>query len=99
MFRNGGLVHNRPKHAEGADGLEELIEVDRLDDEGVDAEVVTFDEVLFLARGGEHDDGDVAKGGVGLDLAQDFEPVDPGHFQVEQNDAGKASFAIGKLPR
>jgi hypothetical protein len=38
-----------------ADGLDELLEVDRLDDVAVDAQLVTLHDVALLRGGGEYD--------------------------------------------
>src|SRR5215813_12672856 len=40
------LVDDRPEDADAADGLDELLEDDRLDDVGVGAEAVGLDDVL-----------------------------------------------------
>src|SRR5690606_4860902 len=66
------LVEQEPVEAQRAHRLLELVEVYRLDDVAVDAEVVALHLVPLLVRGGHHDDGDPAGAGVGLDLAQDL---------------------------
>ena len=88
------LVDNGPEHAEVPDGLDELGEIDRLDHKGVDAEIITQHQVAFLARGREHDDGDVVHGGITLERAQHLEAIDARHFQVQQDDAGQPGRAV-----
>src|ERR1700693_4026712 len=80
------LVKENPEEADLPDGIDELLEADRLDDVGVDAEPVAFDEVPLLPRGRQHDDGEVSQRLVGLDPAQYLQAVHPRHLQVEQED-------------
>src|SRR5690349_20800454 len=56
VFVGAGLVQEEPVEADDARGFVELLEVDRLDDVAVDAEVVTLDRVLIEARRRQHDD-------------------------------------------
>src|SRR4051812_32803896 len=46
-----GLVEHGPEHAEVGDRADELLELDRLDHVGVDAQLVALDDVRFLLRG------------------------------------------------
>ena len=52
-------------------------------------------EVFFLFGGGEDDDGNYPGPLVGADAAQDFEPVDLGELQVEQDERRVALVARG----
>lgn len=54
----GRLIDHRPEESELADGLDELVEIDRLDNVGIHTQAVTLDQVLLLPGGGEHDNGD-----------------------------------------
>jgi hypothetical protein len=36
---------------------------------------------------------------IGFDLAQNFQAIDPWHFQVEQNDARQAIRPAGEIAR
>jgi hypothetical protein len=84
------FVDDGPEAADLADGIEELSEIDRFDDVSVDAELVAADEVLFFAGAGEDDDRDMFESGVGFHVAEYFEAVHFGHFEVEQDDDGMA---------
>src|SRR3989449_8537987 len=64
------LVDDRPECAELFDGLDKLLEIDRLHHVGVHAQFVTLHQVLFLARGGEDDQWDRLQFVVLLDGAQ-----------------------------
>ena len=90
------LVDERPEHAEALDGLDEALEVHRLDHVGVHAEVVAGDEVLLLARRGEDDDRQALERRVAADLAQHLEPVLARHLDVEQHDRRVAGLAVGE---
>jgi len=59
---------------------------DGLADVGVGTEAVGGVEVCVLFGGGEDDDGDQPGALVGADTADDFEPIDLGKFQVEQDE-------------
>ena len=91
------MVEEEPVEAELADGFEEFGEVDGFADVAVAAEGVAGEEVLFLAGGGEDDDGEELGAVVLADAAEDFEAVDFGEFEVEEDDGGAdgAALAIG----
>ncbi len=55
-MRGGFLLRHLPEHAQILNGFEERVEVHRLDDERIHAQLVAADQVAFLARGGEHHD-------------------------------------------
>lgn len=76
---------------EGVETGEEFAVGEGLGDVVVGAAVEAGDAFLFAATGGEHHDGDVA---AGADAAEDFEAVDAGEHDVEDDDvdAGAEGF-------
>src|SRR5919197_1467217 len=84
------LIDDGPEHAGASDGVDELLETHRLHHVGIDAQLIAFHEVRLLARGGQHHHRDHLQLGIGLDIAQHFEPVLLRHLQVEQYHDGKA---------
>src|SRR6478672_6084289 len=88
------LVEDGPEHAEVLDGFEERVEVDRLHDKSVDAEFVASQQVAFLTRRGEHDDGNLPLLAVGLDLFENLQAVDLRQLQVEKHHGRIAGRAL-----
>ena len=93
---DGRFVEDRPKSAEEFDGVDELVKVDWFDHVGIDPELVTGHEILFFSGGSHDDHGDDFEFGVAFDLAEDFDAVDFGHFQIEKNHPGLVIGAMGK---
>src|SRR3954470_20417125 len=89
-----GPVHDGPVDAELGHFLDELVELDRLDDVAVDAELVAAHDVVLLRAGGQHDDRDQAGPVVLAYLAQHLDPVHLGHLQVEQHQLRIAALAL-----
>src|SRR5689334_3270616 len=71
--------------------MNEFFEADGFDHVRVHAEVVTVHQVLFLARGGEHNDGNAAQFFRSANNAEHLQAVDLGKFEVEEHD-GRVSF-------
>lgn len=46
------------------------------------------DAVHFVGLGGEHDDGDVLRGGVGFESLTDLKPAHAGEHQIEHDERG-----------
>src|SRR6185312_13517963 len=63
-----------------------LCEVNRFADIAVDAQTIASDDIALLIRRSEDNNGKHAGLLIFADLAQHFEAVDFGQFQVEQND-------------
>ena len=82
-----GFVHNGPKRAELADGVDEGAKVDRLHDVRIRAELVAADQILFLARRCQHDDGDRLQRIVRFQGAQHVETVDFRHLQIQEENS------------
>ena len=82
------FVDDRPERAHLLHGVDEILKFQRLDDIGIDAELVAADQILLLARGGHHHDGNHLERRVALDLTQHLEPVDLGELQVEEEQGG-----------
>jgi hypothetical protein len=78
-----------------ADRPHELIDVDRLCDVGVGVQLVALEDVFLRGGGGEHDHGDVAEVGVGLDLLEQLAAVVLGQIQVEQDQVGLGRVGVG----
>src|SRR5882762_2865480 len=85
---NGRLVENGPEQTELLNRVDQLLEVNRLDDVGIDPKLIALHEVLLFAGGGEDDDRNRFHLFVALDLAKHLHAIDLGHFQVEQDDGG-----------
>src|SRR5207248_9433817 len=82
------LVEEHPVQAQLADGLGELLEVDRLDDVAVDAQLVTLHDVALFAGGGEHDHREGPRLWIGLDAAQHLHAIDQRQLEIEQDHRG-----------
>src|SRR5437588_4354099 len=78
-------VEQHPVEAQRADGVGELLKIDRLDDVAVDPQFVAGLEIVILVRRGQHDHGDLLGPGIPLDPAEHFDPVDLGELQVEKD--------------
>src|ERR1700722_19776650 len=68
-------VDHRPKSAKLLDGIDELVEVNRLDHVGIHAQPVACHQVFFFVRGREDNYGNQLELVIGLDLPQNFQPV------------------------
>src|SRR6185437_8188602 len=80
------LVDQQPIHADLIDRPVELLEIDRLHDVGIGAELVGLAEVALFPRRGQHHHRDRPGARVAFDLLQHFGAVDLGQFQIEQQD-------------
>src|SRR5690606_17454121 len=80
------LVDQCPENSELADRRDELIEVDRLYNISVGAQLISVHQIVLLARGRENDDGKHSRCPVGPDLPQRLETVNARHLQIEQDD-------------
>src|SRR5215217_6316985 len=96
--RVGQFHYLEPVLAECPHHLDEPLELHRLGDEGVHAEVVGAVDVLLGLRGREDDDRDGAQAGVAFDFAQRLAPVHARHVQVEQYQARPRRFALAREP-
>ena len=84
----GRLIDQSPKDSELADRGNKLIEVHRFYNIGVCTQLISFDEIIFLARGRQDDNWQNTEPGVGPNLTQRLESVDSGHFEIEHDDRG-----------
>ena len=73
----------------------ELVEIDRLADEIVGAELERGFDIVELRVGGDHDDG--AGVAVFLELIENFDAGEVGHAHVEQDEIG--GFMLRQLER
>ncbi len=69
------------------DGDVELVEIDRLADKVVSAELERGFDIVELRIGGDHDDG--AGVATFLELIEDFDAGEVGHAHVEQDEIGR----------
>src|SRR5439155_22902868 len=83
--RRRRLVEDRPEQPEALDGLDEVGEGDWLDYVGVHVQPVTLDDVALLTGGSEDYNRQRRQAGVGANTAENLEPVDLGHLDVEKN--------------
>src|SRR5262249_14872368 len=83
---SGGLGE-RPVALQRLHGLHEALELDRLHDVPGRAELVGVAAVAGVLRGGDDDHRNRAQLRVRFQLAQEFEPAEVGHAEVEQDDA------------
>src|SRR5438876_10889533 len=70
------LVHCHPVETEVGDGLHEAVELDRLHDIAVHAELITFHPIALLGGRSDHHDGDSLCPFVALRLPQHLDAVD-----------------------
>ncbi len=77
--------------------MDELIEIDRFDNIGIDAQLVPTKQVTFLPRGSQNDHRNSVQRRIGSYLAQHFEPVNFRHFDVKQHHGRMAARAIRKI--
>src|SRR5687768_4603765 len=89
VLLTGETVEQQPVEAELADGFDELLELDGLDDVAVHAEAVALDQIALFLGGGQDDDRGALGSLVALDLAQHFQAVDLRQLEVEKDDFGK----------
>src|SRR5262249_28553472 len=82
------LVHDGTEYAHPRDRVPELVEVDRLHDIGVHAELVAPHHVLLFMGGGQHHHGNHPQPLVGLDPLQHLQPIDLRQLEIEQHDRG-----------
>src|SRR6266852_6151809 len=75
-----GLVHPQPVKTQLLDDLAELVEIHRLLNVTVRAQVVAVDQILFFPRRGEDNHGDDFRVRVIFDRAQHFQTIDLGEF-------------------
>lgn len=73
---------------EGFDAGDEFELVDGFGEEVVGAGFDAAFDVAEFVEGGDHEDGDVAGFGVGLEAAADFEAGHAGHHDVEEDEVG-----------
>lgn len=73
---------------EGFDAGDEFELVDGFGEEVVGAGFDAAFDVAEFIEGGDHEDGDVAGFGVGLEAAADFEAGHAGHHDVEEDEVG-----------
>jgi len=69
-------VEQQPVEPKVSDGNNELVKFHRFNDIAVHTQAVTFDDILFLIRGGENDDRDDLGARITFRRPQDFQPVD-----------------------
>jgi hypothetical protein len=95
-----GLVEECPEDTKILNSLEEFREFNRLDDKCVHTQFVAANQVLFLARGRQHHDGDMPQHIIALDPLQNLKPVDFREFQVKKDysriAAGSLTMGAGR---
>ena len=92
--------HGQPEALDGAHRSQEAIEVDRLGDVGIGAELVAAHDVVLRNRAREHDDRRPAQLPVGLALAQDLHAALARQVEVEDHEIGKSRrLALTATPR
>jgi hypothetical protein len=69
-------------------GFGEVIEIYRLADVAVDAELVAADDVAFFIGGGENDDWQHARGLTFADAPEDLQALDLGKLEIKEDDLG-----------
>jgi hypothetical protein len=84
-----GVVEKKPVHSELLDRLGKLLEIDRLHDVAVDAQMVTFNHVILFLGGGKYDDGNGPGVRIVLDAVQNLQAVDLGELEVEEYELGR----------
>ena len=72
----------------GTDAGAEFGGIEGLDDVIGGAHFQAAEFFLGGGRAGEEDDGDFRGGGIGLEAAADFEAVDAGKIDIEENEVG-----------
>lgn len=73
---------------EGADAGEEFEAVDGLGEEVVGPGIDGSLDIPHFVEGCDHDDGDVAEAGVGLEPGAGLEAAHPGHHDIKEDDVG-----------
>src|SRR5439155_21595909 len=91
----GRLVDDAPEQAQFFNRAHEFVKAQRLDDVGIDAQVIALGEVALLTRRGQHDDWYRAQPLVGAHGPQHLQPVNLGHLDVEENDGRVARLLTG----
>src|SRR5579872_5188753 len=79
------LIYHQPVVTQAPDQAAELIEVHRLLNVAVHAEMITPDHVLFLPRRGQDNDRNRHRARLALDLLQYFQPIYFGKLQIEED--------------
>src|SRR5690349_5220770 len=74
---------------EAPDQRDEVVGVERLGEERVQARALGLGPVVLLDRRGHHDDGDAGQAGVLPDPGHRPPPVPGGHLRVEGDDVGQ----------
>jgi len=95
-LNSGAFARVEPEGGESAHHGGEVDEFERLDEEGICAEIVGLVDVVHVFGGSKDDNAHGGKGFVGPDFLEDFETVEFGHFEIEQEEVWKGEFvAIG----
>ncbi|KAG1391405.1 hypothetical protein G6F59_014904 [Rhizopus arrhizus] len=91
------LVGDAPEHAQPLDGIEEFLEIDRLDHESIHAQFVAAHQILFLAGGSQHHQRGTAQLRVATHLLQNLQAVHLGQLQVQQHHHRATVVGAGEL--
>jgi hypothetical protein len=93
------LDQGQEKLVDLPDGVDEVLEVDRLADERVGVQRVAAHDVLLGPRGGQHDDRDRQQLVVLFQLLKHLQAAAPGQVDVEQDEPGarRVSVPVGPV--
>src|SRR5258706_7913126 len=89
LFAGVRLIEHCPENAQILDCFGKLFEADGLHDVRLDSELVAFDQVFVLARRGDSYQRAHLQFRVRFASSQNFQAVDFGQLQVEQNKQWK----------
>jgi hypothetical protein len=73
-----------------ADARDDFVRAEWLGDVVIGSQLEPDDAVGFLGAGGEHDDRHGRGGRIGAQRAADFQPVEAGQHQVQQDQIGRS---------
>src|SRR5439155_5233936 len=97
MFRDRRLpIDHQPIQPQLLDHDVKFVKIHRLAQIAVDAQLIAADKVLLLGGGGEHDHRDGSRVGVAFDDAQNFQAIELGQLEIEQNEPRMTVLAAGK---
>src|SRR5579864_169510 len=78
-------IYYQPIQSQILDRLSKLLKIHWFLDVTVYPEFVAVDHIALFSGGGEYNNGNGTRNGVGLDLSENFQSVDLRQFQVQKN--------------